>query len=643
MRIEQYFLMTDYSLWEVILNGDSHVPTRIVEGVSQPVAPTTPEQCLARKNELKARGTLLMAFPDKYQLKFNSHKDAKTLMEAIEKRFGGNTETKKVQKTILKQYQLEIHGVSLSQEDVNLKFLRSHPYEWKTHTLIWRNKADLEEKNLDDLFNSLKIYETEVKQSSSSSTTTQNLAFVSSTSTDSTTDSVSAAVSVSTACVKLSASPLPNVDSLSNAVIYSFFSSQSTSPQFDNKDLKQIDVDDLEEIDLRWQMAMLTIRARTFLQKTGINLGANGTSSMGFDMSKVKCYNCHRKGHFAKECRSPKDQRMPGTAEPQRRTVPVETSTSNAMVSQCDGTESYDWSYQAEEEPANFALMAFSSISSSNNEVPSCSKACLKAYSQLHSQYDKLTDDFRKSQFDVISYQTEIDCETWPPSNLYNRLQPSGEDHAVPPLYTGTFMPPKPDLVFDTAPIPPIKTTFQAATPIPSSHKSNSSGKRRNRKACFVCKIVDHLIKDCDFHAKKMAKPTQRNYAHMGYHKQHALLPHSKPLKHNIPTAMLTQSKSASNAAVRPVSAALPNISMTRPRHGNPQLALQDKGVIDSGCSRHMTGNMSYLSNFEDLNEGYVAFGGNLAEERLLLPPKQTLPEADKNSCTRLLMDLLAH
>nr|GEZ92199.1 hypothetical protein [Tanacetum cinerariifolium] len=81
---------------EVILNGDSHVLTRIVKGVAQPVAPTTVEQKLARKNELKARGTLLMALLEKHQLNFNSHTDAKTLMEAIEKRFGGNTETKKV-------------------------------------------------------------------------------------------------------------------------------------------------------------------------------------------------------------------------------------------------------------------------------------------------------------------------------------------------------------------------------------------------------------------------------------------------------------------------------------------------------------------------------------------------------------------
>nr|GEX38000.1 retrovirus-related Pol polyprotein from transposon TNT 1-94 [Tanacetum cinerariifolium] len=138
MRIEQYFLMTDYSLWEVIINGDSVISKVVVDGVAQPVTVLTLEQKLARKNELKAHGTLLMALPDKHQLKFNSHKDAKTLMEKLVS-------------------QLEIHGVSLSQEDVNLKFLRSLPSEWKTHTLIWRNKANLEEHSLDDLFNKLKL------------------------------------------------------------------------------------------------------------------------------------------------------------------------------------------------------------------------------------------------------------------------------------------------------------------------------------------------------------------------------------------------------------------------------------------------------------------------------------------------------
>nr|GFB37688.1 ribonuclease H-like domain-containing protein [Tanacetum cinerariifolium] len=167
-------------------------------------------------------------------------------MEAIEKRFGGNTETKKVPKTLLKQQFENFSG------------------------------------------------------SSSEGIDSQNLAFVSSTLVDSTNDSVSAAVSVSAIGAKF--------------------------PQLDDEDLKQIDADDLKEIDLKWQMAMLTIRARMFLQKTGKNLGVNGPTSMGFDMAKLECYNCHRKGHFARE-------------------------------------GSYDWRYQAEEEPTNFALMAFSSSS----------------------------------------------------------------------------------------------------------------------------------------------------------------------------------------------------------------------------------------------------------------------------------------
>nr|GEX43347.1 hypothetical protein [Tanacetum cinerariifolium] len=363
MRIEQYFLMIDYSLWEVILNGDSPTPTRVVDGVVQPIAPTTVEQRLAKKNELKARETLLMAFLDKHQLKFNIHKDAKSLMEAVKKRFSGNKETKK--KLIS---QLEILGESLSHEDINLKFLKSLPSELRTYTLIWRNKANLKDQSLDDLFNNLKIYEAEVKSLSSTSPTTQNIAFVSSQNTESTNESVSVVPCVFAVSTKPPVSILLNVDNLSDVVIYSFFASQSNSHQLENDDLKQIDADDLEEIDLKWQMAMLTMKARRFLQRTGRNLGANGTTSIGFDMSKVECYNFHRRGHFARECRSPRDTRNKDT---QRRTIPVETSTSNALVSQCDGVGSYDWSFQADEEPTNYALIAFtsSSSSSSNNEV----------------------------------------------------------------------------------------------------------------------------------------------------------------------------------------------------------------------------------------------------------------------------------
>nr|GFA04982.1 hypothetical protein [Tanacetum cinerariifolium] len=200
--------------------------------------------------------------------------------------------------------QLEIHGVSLSLEDVNLKFLCSLPSEWKTHTLIWRNKADLEEHSLDDLFNSPKIYKAEVKHSSSTCTTTQNLAFVSSSNTDSTTNLVSVDASVSAICAKMPVSSLPNVDSLSKAIIYLFFTSQSSSPQLDNEDLKQIDAEILVLMDLHlWVLLCLKWI--------------------------------------------------------------VITATGRDILLRNVG--SYDWSYQVEKEPANFALMAFSASSSSSD------------------------------------------------------------------------------------------------------------------------------------------------------------------------------------------------------------------------------------------------------------------------------------
>nr|GEU80358.1 hypothetical protein [Tanacetum cinerariifolium] len=281
--------------------------------------------------------------------------------------------------------QLEILGESLSQEDINLKFLRSPPTEWRTHTLIWRNKADLEDHSLDDLFKNLKIYEAEVKSLSSTSHSTQNIAFLSLQNTNTTNESVSAVPSISAASTMAPASILPNVDHLN--------------------------ADDLEEIDLKWQMAMLTMRVRRFLQRTRRNLGANGTTAIGFDMSKVKCYNFHRRCHFVREYRSPRNTRNKDT---QRRTNPVETSTYNALVSQYDGVGSYDWSFQADEEPTNYALMAFTSSSSfsssgSDSEVAPFSKECTKAYATLQSHYDKLIIDFRKSQFDVLSYKSGLE------------------------------------------------------------------------------------------------------------------------------------------------------------------------------------------------------------------------------------------
>nr|GFA47259.1 hypothetical protein [Tanacetum cinerariifolium] len=204
---------------------------------------------------------------------------------------------------------------------------------------------------MDDLYNNLKIYEADVIGSSSIPQNTQNVAFVSSNNTNNTNKAVNTAHGVSAASSKTNASNLPNVDSLSDAMIY----------LLNNEVLKQIDPDDLEEIDLKWQMAMLTMRARRFLQKTRRNLDVKGTKTIGFDKTKVECYNCHRRGYFSRKCRAPKHQDNRNREVP-RRIVPVEDTTSNALVSQYDGL-GYDWSDQAKDGSTNFALMAYCRIS----------------------------------------------------------------------------------------------------------------------------------------------------------------------------------------------------------------------------------------------------------------------------------------
>ncbi|GKF51016.1 ribonuclease H-like domain-containing protein [Tanacetum coccineum] len=226
-----------------------------------------------------------------------------------------------------------------------------------------------------DLYNNLKIYGPKVKGTSSLSTNTQNVAFVFAN--ISTNGAVNTAHGATTTSTQTTAINSTIIDNLSDAVIYAFFASKPNRPQLDNEDLQQIHSDDLEEMDLRWQMAMLTMRVRRFLKNTGRKLTINDNETIGFYKSKVECYNCHKKRHFARECRALRNQENKNR-ENTRRVVPVEITTSNSLVS-CDGS-GYDWSDQVEEGPTNVSLMAYSSTSS-NSEVSTdsnCSSSCLE-------------------------------------------------------------------------------------------------------------------------------------------------------------------------------------------------------------------------------------------------------------------------
>ncbi|GJX91027.1 ribonuclease H-like domain-containing protein [Tanacetum coccineum] len=362
LRIEQYFQVQDYALWDVIENGNSFKPvaqtTTNADGTSTSLipGPVTTEEKAQKKNDVKARSMLLMALPNEHLMTFNQYKDAKTLFAAIQTRFGGNEATKKTQKTLLKQIQLAILGENISQEDLNLKFLRSLPSEWNTHVVVWRNKPDLDTMSFDDLYNNFKIVEQEVKgtASSSLSSSSYNMVFVSS---HSSTNEVNIAYRVSTINTQVSlastqvstANTQVSTANFSDDTVYAFLASQPNRSQLVYEDLEQIHENDIEEMDLKWQLALLSMRTRKFFQKTGRKITINGSDTAGYYKSKVECFNCHKMGHFARECRGPRNQdSRKRNQDSSRRTINMEETSSKAMVA-INGA-GFDWSYMADDE-----------------------------------------------------------------------------------------------------------------------------------------------------------------------------------------------------------------------------------------------------------------------------------------------------
>ncbi|GJY53193.1 hypothetical protein Tco_0444857 [Tanacetum coccineum] len=334
IRIEQYIQMIDYALWEVIENGATLPKTKIMEGVMTKMPITTAKEKATKRLEVKARSSLLMGIPYEHQLKFNSIKDDKKLLEAVEKRFGGNEATKKTKRNLLKQQYENFTTPSSKMLDQTFDRLQKL-VKWNTHVVVWRNKADLDTMSMDDLYNNLQVYEPEVKGMSSSSSSTQIMAFVDAT--------------------------------------------------------------------------------------------------------------MHKRAHCARECRSPRNQDNKNK-ESSRRSVPVETSTSTALVS-CDGLGGYDWSDQAKEWP-NYALVTFSS-SNLDSELIEC----------------QIVDNCKKG----LGYEN------------YN---------AVPPPYTRNFMPPTPDLSF---------TGFDefVNNPLGENYKAMSSEEepkvvRKNDDAWNISYLIDY-------------------------------------------------------------------------------------------------------------------------------------------------------
>ncbi|GJW46138.1 hypothetical protein Tco_0077784 [Tanacetum coccineum] len=279
----------------------------------------TAEKKTNKKNDVKARSLLLMALPNEHQLTFNQYPDAKTMFAAIETRFGGNEATKKTQKTLLKQYL---------------------PFEWNTHVVVWMNKPEFETMSIDDLYNNFKIVEQKVKK------------FVGAINT--------ASPNVNTA------SPQVSTAMLSDNAMYAFMVENPNGFDLLYQDLEQIHKDDLEAMDLKWQLSLLSMRAK-------------------------------------RECRAPRSKEGQfRNQDNTRKQGNNEDTTSKAMLA-IDGV-GFDWSDMAEEQvQTNIALMAFSDSEVYNDKT--CSKTCLKNYKTLKKQCDDLIVELNQTEFTTTTYK----------------------------------------------------------------------------------------------------------------------------------------------------------------------------------------------------------------------------------------------
>ncbi|GKB71670.1 ribonuclease H-like domain-containing protein, partial [Tanacetum coccineum] len=351
-------------LKKVIMNGDEPVQTTKDEnGVETKVPPKTTQALLQRQKERKAKSILLLAILDEYQLRFHTIKDAKSLWAAIKNRFGGNVESKKMQKNVLKQQFEKIYVSDTEGLD-------------KAYDRFQKLISQLEIHDIDDLYNNLKVFEADIKGSSRSSSNSQNVAFLSVEDTNSINE-VNTANGVSTAAGHSSQGQVSS-SSYTNDLMLSFFSDQSS----------------------------------------------------GFDKAKVECFNYHRRGHFVRECRAPRNQGYRNgdagyrSMDNTRRTVPVETSDAlvvqdNALIMK-DGL-GYVWSYIAQDEPTELALMAYTSNSSGSDTELGLES--IEAQLVVHQKNE-------------VVYEEKIAV-----------LEFKVKDKVPPPL-TGNYMPPLANLSF---------------------------------------------------------------------------------------------------------------------------------------------------------------------------------------------------
>ncbi|GJS98588.1 ribonuclease H-like domain-containing protein [Tanacetum coccineum] len=373
-----------------------------------------------------------------------------------------------------------------------------------------RTKPGVDSLSFDDLYNNLRVFESDIKGSTaSSSSSPQNVAFVS--------ENTSSTNEVSTAyCV-------PNLSGQNSKYeqpsSYSLLANQSSCPQLDHEDLEQIDEYDLEEMDLKWQVAMISMRMKKFYKKTGRKLQFDAKEPVGFDKTKVECHNCHKTGHFARECK------IKGTHDNRRRDA---------------------WNYENKDGTEQ---------DNSDTEVISCSTKCKESYANLKKLYDAQREKLSDASIEIKAYSQGLKkVETVSCSSTRTTLtQPSKSESqssefdtcesnisAEPselvsePVVNESIVECQPKVWSDAPIIEEYESDSEDEENVKSQFKHSQKPKVDKKdlgygftvRSCFVCGSLNHLIRDCDFHEKRMARKAELNngwdndYPHRALKKQ---------------------------------------------------------------------------------------------------------------------------
>nr|GEY68289.1 hypothetical protein [Tanacetum cinerariifolium] len=516
-----------------------------------------------KKNDVKARTTLLLSLPDEHPLQFSS--------ETLEQTFS------RLQVIV---GQLQFMDVEVEQDDLNQKFLTSLAPEWLMHTIVWRNRSDLDTMSLDDLYNHLKVYKSEVQKKTEPNS--QNMTFISSAKHNSRNEDGN------TAYVPTASTNVPTA-SASVATI-----SQDTACAY------------------------------IASQSSGKKISIQGLDVAGFDKSKVKCFNCHKMGHFARECRAPRSQDR-GRIDNFRHGSKAEEQAPKALMAIDE--VGWDWSYMAndgedhalvadEEAPTEFALMANTSSESKKLETLKQEKDGVDGKLAGLLTVSKDLDNLIESQrADKNKEGLGYSAVPPPPAQLYSSLKKDLSWTGLPKCKDDTvtdYSRPEPTVesspddakkrnpsVSETVSSPITPEPFVKFVKASDSQSKSKTDETETPKKSPVKKKV-----------KRGTTRSQNNTYKCPTHRPGVYRPHGPPMR-----------PMRSN-----MNAARPNItSFNKPAHSYTNRPFQRKSVVRSQYRalwvptvnrnfppvnrKFSTGNISYLSDFKPFNGGYVSFG----------------------------------